>query len=143
MSMQLIRRGPALPALVQLPVPAIGLGKERNNLTPLLRSAGRLLVNCEQCGLEFSKPIAWMKRTAHHYCGIGCSAASRIKRVFRSCAGCGTLLLVTPSTARNGYGVVCGAEACRKDFHVRGGRARRGCPVDRQVRPIVGVTDVL
>ena len=115
-----IRHGKAigLPEIVHTPPPGNGFVKERSNLTPLNLSAGKVLVNCDNCELEFLKPAAWAKRVARHYCSKSCVAAGKIKRLRMACVACGCPLFVTPSCAAKGAGKTC-SKACESAHRSR------------------------
>ena len=97
----------SLPEIVHTLPPPDGFVKERPNLTPLSASSGKVLVNCDNCALEYLKPVAWAKRSARHYCSKSCLAAGKIKRLQMACVSCGKPLFVTPSYASRGDNKTC------------------------------------
>lgn len=86
------------PEMAEIQPPKAGMKVERANLTPLLRSANMVCVNCETCHLEFLKPVAWAKRVAKHYCSPSCTGIGKRRRKQVSCVVCGVQMLVTPSS---------------------------------------------
>jgi hypothetical protein len=83
--------------------------KERTNATPIARQAGKVLLACDHCGLQF-----WRKSShagARNYCGQGCSSAAQIKRVSCSCSICKQTFLIWPNAAKKGR-ATCGKPEC-------------------------------
>lgn len=77
--------------------PKGGMGYQRGQLTPLHRSAAKVALNCDHCGLLFEKYSCWAKRSAHHYCGRVCANAAKVIRIPKPCIVCGAEMLLTPS----------------------------------------------
>lgn len=83
--------------------------KERANTTPIARQAGKVLLACDHCGVQF-----WRKSShagGRNYCGRGCSSAAQIKRVSCSCTICGQSFLIWPSAVKGGR-TTCGRKEC-------------------------------
>lgn len=80
------------------PAPAEGVQREFSNKTPMGRSAGKIAMSCDHCGLSYETYACWAKRTARHFCSRACANAAKEVRVEKSCVICGTVFTATPST---------------------------------------------
>ena len=79
------------------------------NKTPIARHAGKVLLACDHCGLQF-----WRKSSHvgnRNFCGAGCSSAAQLRRVLCICTICGKNYLVRLCNAKNGR-TTCGVAAC-------------------------------
>lgn len=79
-------------------IPILGvLTKVLSNRTKATRVHGILSFSCEICGLAFTKPAAWAKRSNHHYCSRACaSEAKRKPRIIKLCIVCAKEFSVSP-----------------------------------------------
>lgn len=69
--------------------PKNGLRAEGSNKTKLSRSAGKIGLNCDHCGLSFETWACWAKKHANHYCSKACTDAAKIYKVKKNCIICG------------------------------------------------------
>lgn len=97
--------------------------KELTNRTPIARQAGKVLLACDHCGLQF-----WRKSShagGRNYCGMGCSQAAQRRRVSCNCSICGDPFLIWPCAAEKGR-TTCGKPECvsARQRIVAGSRAR-------------------
>lgn len=98
------------PEMVEIAPLCCGLKAERSNNTRLILSIGKVIVNCETCGLELLKPAAWAKRVARHYCSQVCCGIGKRQRRKVACVVCGVPMLITPAHT----GRTCSKECWRQ-----------------------------
>ena len=72
----------------------ISLGKQFSNKTPIRRSASCVSLNCDYCGLSFTRKASEAKRNAKAYCGQACMGADRRREAGKDCVICGKEFLV-------------------------------------------------
>lgn len=80
---------------------------------------GKLMLNCDMCGLEFRRYVCHAKRTANHFCGQGCknAFASMVGTIDHPCPVCGVISrLVLSDAARN---QTCTNPTCSKTMLLR------------------------
>lgn len=73
--------------------------KSLSNATPMSRSAGKIGMSCDHCGMSYETYACWAKRVARHYCSKACSNAGKETPVEKECSICGTVFITTPSAA--------------------------------------------
>lgn len=72
----------------RLPPPRNALLQQTSKAPKLAKSAGKIGLNCDYCGLSYETYAAWAKRYANHYCSAACRYASQAKIVERKCPVC-------------------------------------------------------
>ena len=73
---------------------------ERSNATPISRLKSTANVHCDHCGIAFKKPLAWIKRSARHFCSTACHNEHRKLRTGATCCVCGKGLDAKPSITK-------------------------------------------
>jgi hypothetical protein len=81
------------------PPPKEGISSHIPALTKLAPQAGKMLLQCPICGIDFLRYACHAKRVAVNYCGRGCAAKGAEVKVETSCVVCGKEMLLTPTEA--------------------------------------------
>jgi len=81
------------------PPPRSGMQCEIANKTPMTRSAGKIGMSCDHCGMGYETYACWAKRTAHHYCSKACANSAKETPVEKTCVICGEIFITTPAAA--------------------------------------------
>jgi hypothetical protein len=77
-----------------------GVAKEFSNATPMSRTAGKINMDCDHCGLAYETYACWAKRVAHHYCSRACASAAKETPVEKTCIVCGSVFTTVPSSLK-------------------------------------------
>jgi hypothetical protein len=98
--------------------------KELTNTTAIARHAGKILLACDQCGLQFWRKASHT-RGARNYCSHSCCGLGQRRRVSCSCVVCGQEFLTWPCAVKNGRST-CGEPSCvlERQRQVSKGRIR-------------------
>lgn len=79
-------------------VPIRGVGTINiTNKAKVNKTAGKIGLNCDLCGLAFETYACWAKRHNHHFCSPSCANKFREININNSCKECGKPIIVTPS----------------------------------------------
>lgn len=73
--------------------------KSLSNPTPMSRSAGKIGMSCDHCGMTYETYACWAKRVARHYCSKACANAGKETPIEKTCAVCGETFITTPAAA--------------------------------------------
>ena len=84
--------------------------KGLTNATPIARHAGKVLLSCELCGLNFWRKSCRVK-DGSSYCGKGCAYEARRRRVSCTCTVCGQQYITWPCSVKSGRST-CGEASC-------------------------------
>ena len=100
-----------------------GLIGELNNGVPLSENRGRgWRLTCPVCGIAFTKPDAWVKRTkGTPCCSVACAGVFKRTRVQKECVVCHSVFLVTPSTR-----IVTCSKQCSRRRRMNGDQYSKG-----------------
>ena len=67
------------------------------NKAKVNKTAGKIGLNCDLCGLAFETYACWAKRHNHHFCSRACSSKFTEININNSCKECGKPITVTPT----------------------------------------------
>lgn len=73
--------------------------KSLSNSIPMSRSAGKISMSCDHCGMTYETYACWAKRVARHYCSKACANAGKETPIEKTCAVCGETFITTPAAA--------------------------------------------
>ena len=71
--------------------------KNITNKAKVNKTAGKIGLNCDLCGLAFETYACWAKRYNHHFCSRACSSKFSEININNSCKECGKPITVTPT----------------------------------------------
>ena len=79
-------------------VPLVGVEtREFAQKTKVAKTAGKIGMNCDNCGLLYETYACWAKRTNHHFCSRACGNSFKKIEIRKKCAVCGEIFTVSPS----------------------------------------------
>jgi len=93
------------------------------NTHKISKSAGKIGLNCECCGLEFETQACWAKRYKNHFCSDACKDEFRRIEIKKNCNVCGNEIICTPT---NYFRYVTCSSECKKEDRKRKMNARHG-----------------
>jgi len=93
------------------------------NTHKISKSAGKIGLNCENCGIAFETQACWAKRINHHFCSHSCASEFKKIEIKKNCNVCGNEIIVNPTTYFRH--VTCSSE-CKKEDRKRKMNAQHG-----------------
>jgi hypothetical protein len=79
------------------PPPAGGMAKEIPAVGKLARTAGKIVMTCPVCLLDFERYLCHAKRVKVNYCGRACSSVGAERKSVYACIVCSKPMLLNPS----------------------------------------------
>ena len=69
-----------------------------SNTKKLIESTGVIIINCDNCFLEYETQACWAKRTANHFCSQSCAGEFKAVEIKKACVICGSGFITNPTT---------------------------------------------